>query len=170
MGMRERYKVPVLIAVVCVCGVAAAITASTNAFGSGTGPHAVAGAPGSPTGAELAAIQQLVLTAAKADGDASPTDASLVPSTRQVAEQVAAGSGTGYADTPVYFVAVDGHFTVAGVSPYPSAVAGTIGGTVLTLTIDPATNTITDAGVGNTTPDLNAIGVPQPLPLPTPGG
>jgi hypothetical protein len=75
----------------------------------------------------------------------------------------------GFTDTPVYFVLVHGNFAVAGAAPSPSTVATPIRGTVLTLTIDPATNTITDAGIENTTPDLNAIGVPQPLPLPTTG-
>src|SRR5205807_978807 len=99
--MLNRRSVQGLVTAALLLGAALGTLAlTTTAFGGGRAPRAPAGAPAPPTGSELAAIQQLVLNAAASGGEASPTDAFLVPSTRPVAEQVDAGSGLGYADTP----------------------------------------------------------------------
>jgi|SRR5579862_174457 len=163
----HRRKNQGLVALIALGVAVAAVAATTSAFGGGGRARLIVGAPASPTPSELAAIQQLVLKVATSQGDPSPTNISLIPTTRQVAERIDAGSGQGYANTPVYFVIAHGHFTAYNASVPPGAPLPT--GTVLTLTIDPATNMITDAGLESTTPNLNAIGVPQRFRLSTSG-
>jgi hypothetical protein len=150
----------VAVAIVIVGGFSAAYGA--GAFGSGSRPVVVAGAAPPPTPAELRTLERLVLKVAADWGDPQPTDAFVVPTTRRVAEQVDAGDPLA-PDTPAYFVVAHGHFTAADVPIPPGAKAPT--GTVLTLTVDPQTNESTDDGLEDRTPDLDAIGKPEPLPL-----
>src|SRR3954447_329998 len=83
------------------------IAGAAGAFHRGS--NVVTAVPPSPAPAELAAIRQVVLQAASAMGDPSPTDAVLVPTTRRLAELV--DVDTAEPDTPVYFVLVHGRFT-----------------------------------------------------------
>lgn len=142
--MRRRL----IPAIVLGAAVAAslAIAAASGAFGGSPKPHAVRAVP--PASAELATIRQLVLAAAAKMGDPSPTGGVLIPTTRRLAELV--DVDTAEVDIPVYFVLVRGRFK---------------GGSLLTLTIDPATNRSLGTGLVGAMPDLNAIGTPEPLSL-----
>jgi hypothetical protein len=148
-------------AVLAVVGLSAA--AATGALGDRSDPPQ--GAPPPPSALELRGLAQLALGSATLAGDAHPTDAVVVPTTRHIAEQIDAGDG-GEASTPSYFVLLHGHFTVdeapAG-GRFPT-------GTILTLTVDARTNHYSDYGVGSRMPDLDAIGIPEPLPLPSGSG
>jgi hypothetical protein len=136
------------------------IAAAVGAFGGSSHPHTVtAVAPPSPSPAELAAIRQLALRAAAGMGDPSPTDGVLVPTTRRLAELV--DVDTIEPDVPVYFVVVHGEFKADSAPPGVEPPTGTI----LTLTIDPATNESLDTGLVKAMPDVNAIGEPEPLQL-----
>jgi len=135
------------------------IAGAAGAFHRGS--NVVTGVPPSPAPAELAAIRQVVLQAASAMGDPSPTDAVLVPTTRRLAELV--DVDTAEPDTPVYFVLVHGRFTDPRAPVPKSAKAPT--GTILTLTIDSGTNQSLDTGLVGAMPDVNAIGTPEPLSL-----
>jgi len=147
-----------------VVGVASVLAFSELALGGGGGTRMVPGAPPIPTGSELVAVQQIALKAAADNGDAKPTTATLVPTTRGIAEEIDAGASVN-SDQPVYFVVLHGHFTANGASIPEGASAPT--GSVLTLTIDPNTNEITDLGIEDSTPDVGEIGVPVTLTLPS---
>ena len=140
------------------------IAAAAGAFDRGSYAHAGQGeAPPRPDATEVAAIRQIVLRAAAEMGDDAPADAVLVPTTRRLAELV--DVDTAEPDTPVYFVLAHGRFTASDASVPPGGNAPT--GTILTLTIDPATNQSLDTGLVAAMPDLNAMGEPEPLPSPT---
>jgi hypothetical protein len=126
-------------------------------------PRVVRGAPPPPNAAELRKLAHLALQVARGAGDAHPTDATVVPTTRRIAEAVDAGSGVGYLAAPAYFVVVHGTFEACNV-PLPSGAACPTG-TILTLTVDPRTNESSDGGVESRMPDVNKIGKPEPLPL-----
>lgn len=119
----------------------------------GNGPAAVPG---------LAGVKKIVLATARADGESHPTQVFVVRTTRQVAEQVAAGAAVN-SDPPVYFVVLHGHFIDHSASIPSGAVPPT--GTVLTLTINAATNQAMDFGIGNVSPRLNRMGVAEQLSL-----
>ena len=134
-------------AVLAAAGLGAAYAA--GALGGDSHPHLAQGTPPPrPDATELAAIRRLVLTEASKKGDPSPTGGVVVPTTRRLVELV--DVDTAEADIPVYFVLVHGEFT---------------NGTLLTLTIDPQTNESIGTGLTGSTPDLDAIGKPEPLPL-----
>jgi len=138
------------------------IAAAAGAFDRG--PAAAQGAPPPPPSAtELAALQQIALRAAAKTGDDAPTGAVLVPTTRRLAELV--DRDTTAPDTPVYFILVHGKFTAFNASVSPGGKAPT--GTILTLTIDPATNESLETGLVAAMPNLKAMGDSQPLPLAT---
>src|SRR5438105_3821744 len=149
---RSAVLLPVVVLGLAACG--------------GSHPRVVRGAPPPPNAAEMRKLAHLALDAAKGAGDAHPTDAIVVPTTRRIAEAVDAGSGVGYASTPAYFVVVHGQFKNCNV-PIPSG-ANCPTGTIITLTIDPRTNTSTDFGVESRMPDVNKIGRSEPLPLTDP--
>lgn len=149
---------PLLVAVVAL-GLAAC--------GGGSHPRSVRGAAPPPSAAELQKLAQLALDSARGAGDANPTDALVVRTTRKVAELVDTGSGVGFASTPAYFVVVHGTFKDCGV-PLPSS-AKCPTGTTITMTIDPQTNTSTDFGIQSGTPDVNKMGPSESLPLQTAG-
>jgi hypothetical protein len=113
----------------------------------------------------LQKLGQLALTAATDDGDPHPNAAFVVPTTRRIAEEVAAGDD-GEPNTPAYFVLLQGYFTLAD-ARIPGAKAPT--GTVLTLTFNRRTNTSLDLSAGTRIPNLYAMGQPEPLPLPSTG-
>ena len=144
--------------------VALATAAGVGAFGGAWSPTRGAAQP--PSSAELQKLGAYALDAATQDGDPHPTAAFVVPTTRRIAEEVAAGDN-GEPNTPAYFVVIRGHFTLNDVSVPAGSRAPT--GTVLTLTIDPRANRSLDLGAGTRVPDLYAMGQPEPLPLPASG-
>jgi hypothetical protein len=148
----KRALVPVLLA-----AVALALAACGDSH-----RRVVRGAPPPPSAAEFRKLAHVALRAAKGAGDAHPTDAIVVPTTRRIAEAVDAGSGAGFASTPVYFVLVHGQFKACDV---PGAPSGCPTGTIITLTIDPRTTRSLDFGVESRMPDVNKIGKSEPLPL-----
>jgi hypothetical protein len=147
---------PVLAAVALVAAAGLGAAYATGAFGGRPHPRIANGAPPPPSPAELRTLEQLALSGANGAGDTHPTDGVVVPSTREIAEHVDAGAVVD-SNQPVYFLLVHGHFT-GNMAP-PGGPPPT--GTVLTLTVDPTTNTATDSGIGDATPDLNAIGKPS---------
>lgn len=153
----KRALVPLLLVAVAL-GLAAC---------GGSQPRSVRHAAPPPNAEELRKLATLALEAANGAGDAHPTDALVVPTTRRIAEAVSAGSGVGYASTPAYFVVVHGKFKNCGVPLPPGAQCPT--GTTITLTVDPRTNRSTDYGIESRTPDVSKIGPSQPLPLQTAG-
>ena len=144
--------------------VALAIAAAAGAFGGSS--YLARGAAPPPGPAELRVLGQDALRAATLDGDPHPSAAFVVPTTRRIAEQVAAGDD-GEPNTPAYFVVLRGHFTLDDV-PVPEGDKAPTG-TVLTLTFDRRRNRSLDLGAGTQMPDLYAIGQPEPLPLPSAG-
>jgi hypothetical protein len=142
--------------------VALAVAAGVGAFGGAWSPTRGAAQP--PSSAELQKLAAYALDAATQDGDAHPTGAFVVATTRRIAEEVAAGDN-GEPNTPAYFVVIRGRFTLTDVSVPPGSRAPT--GTVLTLTIEPRANQSLDLGAGTRMPNLYAMGQPEPLPLPS---
>ena len=136
------------LAAAAVAAVTLSAAAAAGAFNGDSHPRTHGTVPPSPTPSELATIRRIVLQSAARMGDPRPTDGVLVPTTRRRAELV--DVDTAEADIPVYFVLVRGHFD---------------GGTILTLTIDPSTKRSLDTGLVGAMPDVDAIGVPEPLPL-----
>jgi hypothetical protein len=145
---------PFALAAVGIAVVSVGIAVASGAFRDNSQPHAHA-APPRPDTAEKAAIRKRVLEVAAQLGEPNPTDGVLVPTTTKSAELV--GTDTGQADIPVYFVLVHGRFADDSTSTT---------GTMLALTVDPATNKVLNAGFVGSTPNLKAIGTPEPLPLP----
>ena len=129
------------------------IAYGSGAFREDSKPHVAP--PPRPNAAEKAAIRRAVLKVAAQLGEPSPTDGVLVPTTTRSAELV--DTDTASSDAPVYFVLVHGRFTDESTST---------AGTMLALTIDPATDKVVNAGFVAATPNLKAIGEPEVLPLP----
>jgi hypothetical protein len=144
---------PWTLGAVAVAVVSVGIAYGSGAFRDGSQSHV--SPPPRPGAAEKAAIRQAVLTVAAQLGEPSPTDGVLVPTTTKSAELV--DTDTDQADLPVYFVLVHGRFTDDSTSTT---------GTMLALTVDPATIKVLNAGFVGSTPNLQAIGIPEPLPLP----
>jgi hypothetical protein len=158
MKMRSRRRWTILMGTLV-----ATLAAGGGALAAGLGSTPVPAAPSVPAGAELSTIQQLVKNFASANGDATPANAVIVPTTRQVAEQQDAGAVVS-TNEPDYYVILHGHFVAHDAHVPPGASLPT--GTVLTLTVDPSSNTITDWGISDAEPNADAVGAPQPLPLP----
>ena len=150
---------PFALAAVGVAVVSVGIAVASGAFRDGSKPHRAA--PPRPDAAEKAAIRQRVLEVASKLGEPTPTGGVLVPTTTRSADPV--DTDTDQADIPVYFVLVHGAFSDDSAVP---AGAKPVTGTILALTIDPATNKVLNAGFVGSTPNLEAIGTPEPLPLP----
>ena len=113
--------------------VALATAAAAGAFGGSWQPARGVAPPLSE--AQLQKLGELAFQAAARDGDPHPSAAFVVPTTRYVAEEVAAGDN-GEPNTPAYFVLLQGHFTLANARIPPGAKAPT--GTLLTLTFSPS--------------------------------
>ena len=140
---------------------ALAAAAAAGAFGGSWQPTRGVAPP--LTQAQLQKLGYLALQASALEGDARPSAAYVVPTTRRIAEEVAAGDN-GEPNTPAYFVLLQGHFTLADARIPPGAKAPT--GTVLTLTFNRHADGSLDLGAGNRMPDLYAMGQPAQLPLP----
>lgn len=159
----KRGSFIALVALSSGCVVAGVALGLGRAYAGSAPPHALAGAPPPPTSSELTAIQGIALGAATSDGDPNPTNVVLVPTLRSQAELIDAGTPTN-SDQAVYFVVMHGTFTAAGVPAPPGAAAPT--GTVITLTIDAATNRVLDFGIEDSPPNVDRMGIPEPITLP----
>jgi hypothetical protein len=93
--------------------VALTIAAGAGAFGGTWSPPSGAAQP--PSSSELQKLGAYALDAATQDGDPHPISAFVVPTTRRIAEEVAAGDN-GEPNTPAYFVVIRGRFTLTDVS------------------------------------------------------
>lgn len=155
----KRLLALLAAAVLVAVGLGSAYAA--GAFGGDAHPRIAGVAPPPPDPAQLASIRQLVLQAATAMGESAPTDGVVVPTTRRRAELV--DLDTNEADIPVYFVLVRGHFTDYAARIPKGAEPPT--GTILTLTVDAATNESLGTGLVKSMPDVNAIGTPESLRL-----
>jgi hypothetical protein len=144
---------PWTLAAVALAVVSIGIAFASGAFRDHSQPDAAP--PPRPDAAGKATIRQAVLTVASQLGEPNPTGAVLVPTTTRSAGLV--DSDTNEPDIPVYFVLVHGRFTDDSTSTT---------GTMLALTVDPATNKVLQAGFVGSTPNLKAIGKPEVLPLP----
>ena len=154
--MRLGLVAATLLSAVGLCAAYAA-----GAFGGGSHPHVAQGAPPPPSPAELRMIERLALRQAAAAGDPDPSSGVVVPTTRQIAERVGAGDPT-EPSTPAYFVLLHGEFT-GNEAPAGAALPT---GSILTMTIDAKRNTVTDGGIEDRMPDLDAIGRAVQLTLP----
>ena len=97
----------------------------------------------------------LVRQVAVNNGDAHPISAQIVLTTRQRAVSLDSGSIVD-SDQPTYFVVLRGQFADTHArTPYPGQ---TIYGSVLTLTIDAATQRILDFGLSDTVPAIAQLG------------
>jgi hypothetical protein len=150
-----------LLAAAALVAVGLGSAYAAGAFESDSHMPASEVAPPPPDAAQLASIRQLVLRAATAMGESAPTDGVVVPTTRRRAELV--DVDTNEADIPVYFVLARGHFTDYAARIPKGAEPPT--GTILTLTLDAATNESLGTGLVRNMPDVNAIGTPESLRL-----
>lgn len=129
---------------------------------SGVAGGSVSSAP-VPSAAELKTLASLAKSeAANCCGRAHVTNAVVIPTTRALAEFVLSRMRL-FTNNPAYLIVMKGRFTEPSV-PVPRG-AGHPTGTVMTLTVNAATNEVTDFSVGNKTPAESKIGTPIPLPL-----
>ena len=151
------------VAALALVVVALAVASAAGAFGGSSWQPPARDVAPPPSSAQLQKLGELALAEAALDGDAHPSAAFVVPTTRRIAEEVAAGDN-GEPNTPAYFVLLQGHFTLANARIPPGAKAPS--GTVLTLTFNRQANGSLDLGAGNRMPDMYAMGQPEQLPLP----
>ncbi len=119
-------------------------------WGGGSTAHATA-----PPTLSATQIDTDALTMAADLGDSSPTLIQHVSGTRADENQVT-GGGVVPGDGASVLIAMKGTFVDSAASVPMGAQAPT--GTVLTLVVDTATNTVTDFGVDDTYPDLSQLG------------
>jgi hypothetical protein len=114
------------------------------------------------TATKLARLEAMVRDAAKAEGDAHPSSATVFASRRHEAN-IAAGAGSGVPGSgPVYLVIVRGHF-VCNDCTGPANVAPPRG-TVITMVLDRRTLQGLDGGIGGHV-DTSEVGPGLPLRL-----
>ncbi len=112
---------------------------------------------GSTTNAPPAYVAKIAERLAKDHGDATPTSAMAVSTTRGPAEQVVvAGAGVGSPGTRVWLVVLHGHFQDPGASlpsgdPIPT-------GSIISFTINKQSHHIMDFGIGDRSPNLLSLG------------
>ena len=108
-------------------------------------------------------LPDLAARVAASDGDEHPQSAQYVRTTRDAA-MAAAHAGQANDDQAVYFVVLRGsviHWPFHG--PHSAPVPR---GTVVTFTVDLATQGILDYSIGDHPPDLDALGQARSLTLP----
>lgn len=127
--------------------------ATTGTIGDGT--------VSSVTGVVLQQLTDQARSAAALNGDASPTAATIVPTTRSKVDALFENS-TGQ-DQGVYVVAIEGNFTVNLLPRPPQAPAPKV--KVLIFVVDPATGEATDIYGRNSLPDLAQLGTPTNVDL-----
>lgn len=152
----------VIAAVAVAAGVALALTA-WHAKGASAQSGSQSEANVAPT---IAQIQQMALLSAANDGQSVPANVEEASSTLgQVAHAIDPQDGTGptvtdprtgnpWAESPVYVVTMQGHFTYNGPTPRRGKVPT---GTVLTIAIDAQSGDVVAESLGGATPDLHAI-------------
>src|SRR5450759_5959062 len=91
-----------------------------------------------------------------------PTNLSFVQSTRQDANNVVDPGTSVGSNQPVVVVLLTGSFKYTNTRVPPGTAAPS--GTAVTFVVDDTTAGITDLGVTNTSPDLEALGSVQTLP------
>jgi hypothetical protein len=138
---------------VALIAVAIAVSLSSSAFGGSArhgGNNAVIALP---SGAVLSQLKALATNITAQYGDNAPSGGQVTVATRQAANEVANGAEI-IDSTPVYVVAVQGHFTSPRGGPFGVAPQGT----VMTLVIDSATFDPLDLTLSQTTPNLGQLG------------
>lgn len=105
-------------------------------------------------------VENIANSMAQSMGDASPTSAQYVLTTRQTAEQMATGS-TVDSNQQVYLVVLHGTF----VDKYARIPEGTAAptGSEIEFTIDPSTQQVLDFSISSQKLDLSQLGTPQML-------
>jgi hypothetical protein len=101
-----------------------------------------------------AALAAIAARAASVNGDAHPAQVTFVPTTRRKAQALTGGVIP--RDNASYLVQLRGHFTGYDASVPPGSKLPT--GTVMTLTVDAATGSVTDVSIGNSAANLSALG------------
>ncbi len=141
--------------------VVALVGASLLASGCGSSRQA-SSLPGL-TAAKLAKLKAMVMSAARANGDAHPSGATIYASRRHEAN-IAAGSGSGVPGAqPVYLVVIRGHFVCGGCSS-PGGTANPPSGDVITSVVDRKTLQDLDFGIGSQV-DTSKLAPGLPLSL-----
>jgi hypothetical protein len=167
--MKTRTVGVVVLAGIVVVGVVAASVA--GASGAGARRADAKRARARASGFQLAApstsrVPAFVTAAANRvaaiNGDAHPSSAAWVKTTRQTAVS-AESTDTVDSNQPVYYVVLHGHFAATKGYLGPGAAVPT--GTILTLTVDASTGEVLDNGLSNRTPDFSHTGPPSALAL-----
>jgi hypothetical protein len=144
------------LAAVGIAFVSAALL--TTACGSS---HRAISLPGLTT-TKLVRLKALARTAAKTEGDAHPSSATVFASGRHEAN-IAAGAGTGVPGSePVYLVIIRGHFVCSDCTG--PANAAPPHGNVITMVLDRKTLRGLDGGIGGHV-DTSKVGPGLPLRL-----
>ncbi len=141
-------------------GAAIVVSGGALAYAQST-PRAASVATAPPT--YVTAIARMM---AARMGDAQPTSAMYVATTRVAAESLVAGATHFHANPNVFFVVLHGQFkdTYARIPPGTAIPTGT----EIDFTIDPVTHTVLDFGISNQNPDLSRLGVPHGVPFGAP--
>jgi hypothetical protein len=160
----------VVLAGIVVVGVITASVAGASGAGASRAEAKRAGARASatsklaaPSGARVPAfVTAAANRVAAINGDAHPSNAAWVKTTRQTAVS-AESTDTVDSNQPVYYVVLHGHFAATKGYLGPGAAVPT--GTILTLTVDASTGEVLDNSLSNKTPDFSHTGPPSGLAL-----
>jgi hypothetical protein len=142
---RNRTALTALLALGCGLAIAGL------AFGHST-RHA---GPAPPTGPVLETLREVAARVASLNGDAHPTKAIAVPSTRKAANALDSGAEVD-TDQLSYLIVLHGNF-VGRVAHVPRG-APLPRGSVLTIIVDADTGLVTDWGISDRTPDTSSLG------------
>ena len=136
---------------------------SAHANTAATGGRAGAAGRSQSSPTAPAFLGPLAEPIATRDGDASPTSAEWIATTRQAAMSVDGGDTVDAGGTAVDFVVIQGSF-IAKMAFGPNG-DDVPTGSVLAFTVDPTSHTVLDLSLNDAVPDLSSLGAPQALVL-----
>src|SRR5436309_1535448 len=158
--MKTRKVGVVVLAGIVVAGIVAASVAGASGAGASRAATKRSAASAGSASAKLATpntsrVPAFVTAAASRvaaiNGDAHPSSAAWVKTTRQTAIS-AESTDTVDSNQSVYYVVLHGHFAATKGYLGPGAAVPT--GTILTLTVDASTGEVLDNSLSNKTPDF----------------
>jgi hypothetical protein len=155
-----KAKLIILISAGFVLVTASVAVAATGHARFLTGRSTSRAALGSPSAAQANQLRTLALSIAANNGEPSPANVRVVPTTFQAA--LAADTGASASSNQnVFMVSMSGHFVGHSFDVPPGAATPT--GSVLTFKFDPATGAVVGVSLGDITPDLSQLGQVTPL-------
>jgi hypothetical protein len=116
-----------------------------------------------PDQATLARVEQIATHTATQLRDSALESARVYATTRKTANLAAARAEVD-SDQPVYLIVLHGTFVAVGV-PHPAGAVPDAKGHIVRLVWDPATDSVTDWGIGNNEPDTAKLGRGLPLDI-----